>query len=262
MKISKLKKNSFFFLSIIVAYCVFTSCCKDEKCTDCVNYSGCLDELNEPGEPIHELLGKFVMSYDECLLNDIPESIDSIKGDFAPIRETTNPYFTFSEIENCKIPFYAHATFNPSRPTEMQDSINANFLLTFNKKYDNVEFKVLAIDWTKKYDNVEFKVLAIDWTVNGDIKKINNTSIDFYVKPDDITTYSINCKIYSTDFENVYIKSFNSCFVVGEGRSFNRPIFSCGNYTSHWDLDCACIKEKDYCITGYGTIAIILPSPN
>jgi len=102
MKISNLKKISFFFLLIIVVSCIFTSCCKDEECTDCVNYSGCLDESNETGREIHDLLGKLVMEYDECLLNNIPESIDNIRGDFAPISNLTNPNDDFMRIEKIR----------------------------------------------------------------------------------------------------------------------------------------------------------------
>jgi len=112
----------------------------------------------------------------------------------------------------------------------------------------------------KKYDNVEFKVLAIDWTANGDLKKFNETSIDFYVKPDATTTYSVNCKIYSTDFKNVYVKSFNSCFEVGKFNNVYRPDISCGNYTNISNLACACVELGLNC--GYGTIAIILPNPD
>lgn len=183
------------------------------------------------------------MSAYECLLNNIPDKVDNIVGDYEPIRDA--PLHLYTDIESCEIPFFAEVSFDLQVSNSIEDSIKTKISLSFNKRYDNVNFKVLAIDWT----------------ANDVIEKFNNKSIEFYAKPDNFNIYGIeiSCTIYSTDFDNVYVDEFNSCFGVATVNLGFLATFSCGNHTNDDDLNCVCIKPEPPCGIGGGTISIILP---
>jgi len=244
-------KNIVLFV-ISSTVCFIFSCDDDIETPmpsiDCVNYSGCLENTGVTGQESHDFLGEFVMTYNDCLKNNIPEILDTIPthynlpNDFAPVKDSLG---TVIDSFDCRIPFYANLLFG----TLTADSIKASIKLRFNSIFDNIDAKTLAIEWI----------------INDESKKCNDSTFDFYTKTDGTTLYNVNCIIYSTDFSNVYVRDLNFSFAVKLSKNqYNelllpKPIYT--NINNVAGALCACDHKVACGPMGYGTVGIILPFP-
>jgi len=232
--------------------------------TDCANYSGCLAYTGATGQGNHDLFGEFVMPYNNCLLSNIPGTIQNITDSGSGITTMSgdpiqyNPVLDSVSLDNssffdCGIPFYANVNLGYIQVMPGINSIEASISLLFNGFYDDINSKILATE------------LIID----GESIKCNDNSVDFYVKTNSSIVNNISCIIYSTDFTNVYVKDFSFSFTVGTVFNFRPPPNDFYIYTpvysnSNTIDDCSlyeCIFGMPNPIQDIGTLVIIFPFP-
>jgi len=216
--------------------------------TDCANYSGCLAYTGATGQGDHDLFGEFVMPYNNCLLNNIPGTINNIPTIYNPVIDSTILGF------DCGIPFYSGVILEETQVMPGIDSIEASIYLTFNSFYDGINIKLLATEFI----------------INGESINCNDDeSVGFYVKTDNSFINNISCTIYSTDFINVYVKDFSFSFTVGTVFNNQPPPYGYDIFAPFFS-NSSTVRSESICECGWGqpcpeyigTIAIILPIPD